>query len=102
VHLGTKRNYLKQSEATNMDYSKRLCRGLCQKLDGVCMGLCSTDESYVQTVYDRQKFEHIKKKLHWEDIPELEKNSVVSTEKLEKLKLQIQRKMQQRNNFKNQ
>lgn len=38
-------------------YERRVCKGLCVQLDsvGLCMGLCTTEPSYVQRVYDHAK-----------------------------------------------
>jgi|AntDeeMinimDraft_5_1070356.scaffolds.fasta_scaffold21108_1 uncharacterized protein YfeS len=40
-----------------MDYSKRICQGLCQQADslGLCMGICASSPEFAQSCYDNFK-----------------------------------------------
>ena len=55
-------------------YSKKVCKGLCTKLDdiGMCMGLCSTDHTYVKGIYDKHKANALKTGQPWEPIEAFE------------------------------
>lgn len=59
-----------------MDFNRRVCKGLCQVIDpdmGMCCGLCSTDDAYVQKVYQNMKREHAQgRRKQFTVIPALE------------------------------
>jgi hypothetical protein len=57
-----------------MDYSVKLCQGLCLQIDslGMCVGLCSTSEERVAEVYTVIKDRKKKSGTPWEDIPGIE------------------------------
>jgi hypothetical protein len=74
------------------------CKGLCGNLnDGICMGICASGPENVQKQYDGAKFQALKSGQSWNDIPELEKNSVVSTQKLNEMRKQKLRERMEAN-----
>lgn len=63
-------------DGCEMDYSKRVCQGVCQIADpdmGLCVGLCCTDSDYVLATYVAFKRQHAeKKRAFFKEIPSLE------------------------------
>jgi hypothetical protein len=64
------------------DYKLKACQGLCTVLDdiGMCMGMCSTDHSHVQKIYDRNKSAALAKGDTWILFPAFEPKPVIKLE----------------------
>lgn len=60
-----------------MNYSKRVCKGLCQQADslGLCMGICATTPDHAQQCYDNFKVYCQRQGVPYEPIPDFEKQA---------------------------
>lgn len=55
-------------------YEKKICKGMCLQADdlGLCMGICGTDNTYAQAVYDKFKSRAVSQGKPWEPIADFE------------------------------